>query len=725
MSDANLLSYAWPASRVGEALEQLAHRSGLSRATAEATASPEALNAVMSSNTAHGRDVIERWIEAVAGRLKLEVEAVEAPYPEAETLLSNAAPALLGLPVATSGVEEPYYLALLEGGRRSIKIVNVDGAVRRVRKDEILAAIRAPLELPILESVNHLLAKAGISQDRMPMVRAAILREQLNQARIGNCWLLRLAPDASMWQQARRAGLPRYLATFVMVHLAQLLLFIASWWFIGRAVLSGSFEKGWLTGWALLLLTLVPLGLFGRWSQNMLAIGAGGLFKRRLLYGALRLQPDEIKHQGAGQFLGRVMESEALELLALGGGFAALVALIELFIAMWVLSQGAGGITHSLMLLAWVGLALLLGWLDYRRSQDWVNAHLAMTDDLVERMVGHRTRLAQESPLTWHDLEDQQLAHYVQQTMHRDRISVLVSALIPRGWLVLGLGGIVFAYLTGSGSPAALAISLGGILLASRALDSLVLGYSSIISAALAWKQTSSIYRAADRPSDEGELSAVFQREDADGAAQQTRPLLTARDLAFRYRDRGLPVLQGVNLDIFRGDRLLLEGPSGGGKSTLASLLIGLRRPESGLLLLHGLDRYSLGGHVWRRHVVSAPQFQENYVLTGTVAYNLLMGRRWPATPEDLREAEQVCRELGLDEVLNRMPAGLQQMVGEGGWQLSNGEQSRLYIARALLQKADLIVFDESFASLDPTNLRRALACVLRRAPTLMVIAHP
>jgi ATP-binding cassette subfamily B protein len=64
-------------------------------------------------------------------------------------------------------------------------------------------------------------------------------------------------------------------------------------------------------------------------------------------------------------------------------------------------------------------------------------------------------------------------------------------------------------------------------------------------------------------------------------------------------------------------------------------------------------------------------------------------------------------------------------MVGEGGWQLSHGERSRLYIARALLQQADLIILDESFAALDPLNLERALQCVFRRAPALLVIAHP
>jgi ABC-type transport system involved in cytochrome bd biosynthesis fused ATPase/permease subunit len=71
------------------------------------------------------------------------------------------------------------------------------------------------------------------------------------------------------------------------------------------------------------------------------------------------------------------------------------------------------------------------------------------------------------------------------------------------------------------------------------------------------------------------------------------------------------------------------------------------------------------------------------------------------------------------------MPAGLMQMVGETGWQLSHGERSRLFIARALLQSADLVILDESFGALDPATLRQCLQTALHRAKTLMVIAHP
>src|SRR5262249_11347461 len=160
-------------------------------------------------------------------------------------------------------------------------------------------------------------------------------------------------------------------------------------------------------------------------------------------------------------------------------------------------------------------------------------------------------------------------------------------------------------------------------------------------------------------------------------------------------------------------------------KSTFASIIAGLRTPESGLLLAGGFDLPSIGQEGWRRLVVSAPQFHENHVFSGTFAFNLLLGGHWPPRSGDFERATTVCRELGLTELLERMPSGLLQMVGDMGWQLSHGERSRLYIARALLQDAEVIVLDESFAALDPETLETCMQCVLRRAPTLLVIAHP
>ena len=90
-----------------------------------------------------------------------------------------------------------------------------------------------------------------------------------------------------------------------------------------------------------------------------------------------------------------------------------------------------------------------------------------------------------------------------------------------------------------------------------------------------------------------------------------------------------------------------------------------------------------------------------------------------------MQDAWQVCRELGLGPLIERMPGGLEQMVGETGWQLSQGERSRVFLARALLQGGEAVLLDESLAALDPDNMRQCLECVFRRAKTLLVIAHP
>lgn len=377
-----------------------------------------------------------------------------------------------------------------------------------------------------------------------------------------------------------------------------------------------------------------------------------------------------------------------------------------------------------------------LGWRYGQANRARTLTYRTMTNDLVERMVGHRTRLVQEDHASWHNAEDLALERYAQLQAHEDQAKNLLQAYGPRGWLVLGLAGFVYTLLTSQPTPAQLAISLGGLLLAFQALSTMTLGVQSLADARSAWYEVRALFQAATRSpasgGSQGTANSAYGRAEAPvlpvPVARQThspQPLLTAQALAFRYHDQARQILQNCNLRIYPGERLLLEGPSGGGKSTLAALLAGLRTPSTGVLTLGGHDWRMVDVAAWRRQVVIVPQFHENYVLTGTLAFNLLLGRHWPPTAEELTMAEAICRELGLGDLIDRMPAGLQQMVGESGWRLSHGERSRVYIARALLQGADLMILDESFAALDPENLRLALQCVLRHAPTLLVIAHP
>ena len=486
---ADLTPLAWPASRLNEALEALARRADLSPRAVELLSPPAEL-------LQQGDEALGRWLRSAAGHLGLEAEPMEIPYGEVEPLLRQAGPALLRLP----GDGEPCVLALLSGGRRRVSVLGPDLMVHRLRRAEVCAALCRDLEAPLAAQVDRLLVEAGVPARRQARARAAILRERLGSTPIGGGWLLRLPPGASLWHQARQARLPSRLLAFVSGHAVQYLLWLLAWWMIGQGALQGRLDPGWLLAWALLLVTLVPFRLLATWSQGRLAIGAGGLLKQRLLYGALRLAPEEMRHQGAGQLLGRVLEAEAVEALALSGGLLGLMAGMELLIAAAVLHAGAGGGRHALLLLVWVAVALLLGWRYWRQRRHWTGERLTLTHDLVEGLVGHRTRLAQEGRERWHDGEDQAVARYLERSAAMDRTAAWLIAVVPRGWLFLGLLGLAPAFVAGHGSPAALAIGLGGMLLAYRALHKLATGMWHLAGAAIAWEQVAPLFQAAARP---------------------------------------------------------------------------------------------------------------------------------------------------------------------------------------------------------------------------------
>jgi len=700
--------------RLGQALHALAARSGLAPRPVEAPAHPPA----EIENSPEG---ISRWLAAAAVHLGFEAEPATAAGHSIENIIRHAGPALFRIP----GQGPAQFLALLPSRRGIVRVLDPELRIHHLAADHLVSALSLGMETSFQSDVDRLLDSAGLTGERRSRARQAILREQLGGRRFEGWWLLRPSPGASFWQQARRLGLPRRLLLLAGAHTLQYLLFLLSWWLIGQAVLQGRFDRGWLLAWAIILLCLIPFRLLVTWTQGQVAIRGGALLKQRLLAGALKLEPEEIRHQGSGGLLGRVMESEVVESLALTGGFTALVAIIEILLAGVVLAIGLAGWIHAALLAAWIGFAAWIALAYYRDRMHWTETRLAMTNDLVERMAGHRTRLAQQTPERWHQGEDETAQRYHELSRRMDRRAARLWALLPRGWLILGLVGLVPAFVSTNVAVTRMAISLGGILLAYRALLKLATGLSHLIGAAIGWRQVELLFQAAARPELPGVPDYAIVRRDRRGEPKNGAPLIEARDLAFRYQSRATPVLQGCSLRLGREDRILLEGTSGGGKSTLAAMLTSLRLPESGLLLLHGLDRQTLGVEGWRRRVASAPQFHENHVLTGPFAFNLLMGRCWPPRQKDMEEAEAVCKELGLGPLLQRMPAGMLQIVGETGWQLSHGEKSRLYIARALLQDADLVILDESFASLDPPNLRRSLQCVLERSRALLVIAHP
>src|SRR5262249_54024549 len=146
------------------------------------------------------------------------------------------------------------------------------------------------------------------------------------------------------------------------------------------------------------------------------ALRIGALLRRRLLAGAARLDPEAVRGEGSGALLGRVLESEALEALVLGGGFSLLTGAIDFALAAWAIGESPQGSIGLLLRGSGAAAASLLALRQARAARDLAASRRSMTQDLVERMLGHRTRIAQEAPERWHAEEDRRLANYLDRS---------------------------------------------------------------------------------------------------------------------------------------------------------------------------------------------------------------------------------------------------------------------------------------------------------------------
>src|SRR5262245_17822679 len=365
---AELDTLAWPASRLGEALAALARQRGSRLRGVEIPVCPE-------ERGQHSPEELGEWLETAAAWLGLEAEPAAVSYAEVEALIRGAGPALIRLPTT----EKPGFLVLLGSQRRRVTLLGPDLRAHRVAVEIVRTALCQAVEAPLLAEVDQVLEIVGVAGRRRARARRTILRERLSAERLGGCWVLRLPAGASFWQQLQQAHLPHRLLGLLGAYATQYLCWLLAWWLVGQGALQGRLDPAWLVAWVLLLLTLMPLRLWSTWMQGRCAIGIGGLLKPRLLAGALRLAPEEMRHQGAGQLLGRVFESEAVEALALSGGVLGLLALIELCLAVLVLGAGAGGGLQVGLLLGWLGLAGGLGWHSLWQRRDWTAARLTMT----------------------------------------------------------------------------------------------------------------------------------------------------------------------------------------------------------------------------------------------------------------------------------------------------------------------------------------------------------
>ena len=189
----------------------------------------------------------------------------------------------------------------------------------------------------------------------------------------------------------------------------------------------------------------------------------------------------------------------------------------------------------------------------------------------------------------------------------------------------------------------------------------------------------------------------------ATATANDTTPLLEFRNVTFRYDNAESPALENISFTVHHGETLTIMGDIGSGKSTITNLIPRLFAIESGGILFKGKSIYEWNVDDLRAHIGYVPQ--KAYLFTGTIDMNVRYGAA-SGQVLSVEDVENACHLAKADEFINRLEGGYQYMVSQGGTNLSGGQRQRLAIARALVRKPDLFIFDDSFSALDGTTER-------------------
>lgn len=208
--------------------------------------------------------------------------------------------------------------------------------------------------------------------------------------------------------------------------------------------------------------------------------------------------------------------------------------------------------------------------------------------------------------------------------------------------------------------------------------------------------------------------------DDADGQRLSLTDELRLEGVSLWYPGSSAPALDDVDVAIRRGSFVGLVGITGGGKSTLVDVIVGLRAPTSGRVRVDGHDIHTRL-RAWQRSIGYVPQHV--FLMDDTLRRNIALGI------DDTRIDEQrlvdSVRLAQLDELVERLPEGLDTVAGERGTRLSGGQRQRVAIARALYRQPDLLVLDEGTAALDPSTERSLMRGLLDQTGlTIVLVAH-
>lgn len=219
-------------------------------------------------------------------------------------------------------------------------------------------------------------------------------------------------------------------------------------------------------------------------------------------------------------------------------------------------------------------------------------------------------------------------------------------------------------------------------------------------------------------------LSDIALSDEDRSFAQATQALtrlhgkIELRDIHYRYSSNDPFVLKGVNLTVDAGEHVAITGPSGGGKSTLLKIMLGLVEPEAGEVLIDGIPLHRFGYKSFHRQIAAV--LQEDSLFAGSLADNIALFDE----NVDLQQIWAAAAAASIDEDILRMPMQYETLIGDMGSTLSGGQKQRVLLARALYRRPQILLMDEGTAHLDARHEAAVNTAIAAMGITRIVIAH-
>ncbi len=218
-----------------------------------------------------------------------------------------------------------------------------------------------------------------------------------------------------------------------------------------------------------------------------------------------------------------------------------------------------------------------------------------------------------------------------------------------------------------------------------------------------------------------GDILGAYDIEDNEGKkkVEKVDGEYVFTDVEFAYKEDE-PIIKKLNLTVNKGETIALVGESGSGKSTILNMVIGFYKANKGKLTVDGVDIKDIDLQSYRSHIAVVPQ--SSVLFSGTIRDNITFGN--PEVSEI--ELWRAIKAANLEDMVKKMPQGLNTQVGEHGDKLSGGQRQRISIARAIIRKPDIIIFDEATSALDSVSEKLIQEAIdyLCREKTTFIVAH-